>query len=100
MNTQPATGDAKKGLHALRFGDGKSAWAIRLSNAPAVVDLTQAKSQSVSNNLSLQVSSNNGNLMAFASQVWFMSADSVALQVRWPSVYEALLQELSSASAS
>jgi hypothetical protein len=99
INTQTVTRGAKNGLRALRFGEGKGAWAIRVSSAPAVVDLTQATSRKVSNNLPLQVSSDHGNLMAFASQVWFMSADSVALQVRWPSVFEALLQELSGASA-
>jgi hypothetical protein len=98
-STQMATGNAKNGLRALRFGEGKGAWAIRVSSAPAVVDLTQATSRAMSNNLPLQVSSNNGALMPFASQVWFMSPDSVALQVRWPSVFEGLLQELSGASA-
>lgn len=93
------TASAKKGLRALRFGEGKGAWAIRVSSAPGVVDLTKATSRPVSNNLPLQVSSNNGNLMAFASQVWFMSAESSALQVQWPSVFDALLQELSGASA-
>jgi hypothetical protein len=98
-NTQTATRSAKNTLRALRFGEGKGGWAIRVSSAPAVVDLTTATLREVSNQLPLQISSNNGNLMAFASQVWFMSADSVALQVRWPSVFDALLQELSGASA-
>jgi hypothetical protein len=94
-----AVPQAKGILRALRFGEGASAWAIRVSQAPSVFDPNQVTAQPVSNRLPLAVSSANGNLMQHAEQIWLLRADSVALQVRWKEVHAALLQELSGAGA-
>ncbi len=90
---------AKGSLRALRFNEGASVWAIRVSQAPSVFDPNTAKAQPVSTRLPLAVSSVNGNLMQHAEQAWLLDKDSVALQVRWPAIREMLLQELSGAGA-
>jgi chemotaxis signal transduction protein len=89
----------KGGLHALRFGEGAGVWAIRVSQAPSVFDPNRNAAEPFSNNLPLQVSSSNGRLMAHLEQLWRLSTDSFALQVRWNNVHAALLQELSGAGA-
>jgi hypothetical protein len=45
------------------------------------------------------VSSINGQLMAHAEQAWMIEKNQVALQVRWPRIYDVLLQELSGGGA-
>jgi CheW-like domain len=92
-------GGTKGGLRALRFNDGARAWAIRVSQAPSVFDPNAATMQPISTRLPLAVSSVNGNLMPHAECAWWLDRHSVALQVRWPEVYEVLLQELSGAGA-
>lgn len=90
---------AKEALRALRFGEGASAWAIRLSQAPSIFDPTRSAAQPVSSRLPLAVSSVNGRLMEHAEQAWSLGQNKVALQVRWQKVYAELLQELSGAGA-
>ncbi len=90
----PATRSASA-LRALRFGEGEQAWAIRLSQAPAVLDLNDARHQPLSNDLPLRVSAINGALVHHAAQAWFLPGGAVALQIKWPQVAKALQNELS-----
>lgn len=81
-------------LRALRMGDGASAWAIRVTEAPAVVSLAPDQSRAISSTLPLAVSSVNGHLMPHASAAWLLPANVIALQVRWAALAEVLRQEL------
>ena len=81
-------------LRALRMGDGASAWAIRVTEAPAVVSLAQDQSRPVSSTLPLAVSSVNGHLMPHASAAWLLPDNMIALQIRWAALAEVLRQEL------
>ena len=81
-------------LRALRMGDGASAWAIRVAEAPAVVSLAQDQSRPVSSTLPLAVSSVNGHLMPHASAAWLLPDNMIALQIRWAALAEVLRQEL------
>lgn len=94
------TGAAAKQLRALQFGDGINAWAIRVSEAPAVVSLATHQAQSITNRLPLQVSANNGRLMQHAQAAWTLGDKVPAIEVRWRSLAEALRQELSGMSSS
>lgn len=86
-------------LHALRMNDGADAWAIRLSHSPSVVDLRDAQEKDVDFNLPLGVSAANGGLMSYATQAWFLADKTVALQLRWESLAQAIRKELSGISA-
>lgn len=95
-----ATGAAAaKQLRALQFGDGANAWAIRVSEAPAVVALAAHQAQSITNRLPLQVSANNGRLMQHAQAAWTLGDRVPAIEVRWGSLVQALRQELSGISS-
>lgn len=95
-----ATGAAAtRQLRALQFGDGASAWAIRVSEAPAVVSLAAHQAQSITNRLPLQVSANNGRLMQHAHAAWTLGDKVPAIEVRWSSLAEVLRQELSGISS-
>lgn len=85
-------------LRALRMGDGASAWAIRVTEAPAVVSLAQEQSRAISSTLPLSVSSVNGHLMPHAAAAWLLPADVIALQVRWAALASVLRQELAGIS--
>ena len=85
-------------LRALQFGDGANAWAIRVSQAPAVVALAAQQMQSISNKLPLQVSANNGRLMQYAEAAWALGDKAPAIEVRWSVLAQALRQELSGIS--
>lgn len=86
-------------LHALRFGEGTDAWAIRMSQSPSVFDPNRHAAMPFSNRLPLHVSAVHGGLMVHAEQIWQLAPGSMALQVRWKNVHAALLQDLSGASA-
>jgi CheW-like domain len=90
---------AAKQLRALQFGDGANAWAIRLSEAPAVVALAAHQAQSITNRLPLQVSANNGRLMQHAQSAWLLGDKAPAIEVRWSALAEVLRQELSGVSS-
>jgi chemotaxis signal transduction protein len=95
-----ATGAATaKQLRALQFGDGSNAWAIRVSEAPAVVALAAHQSQPITNRLPLQVSANNGRLMQHAQSAWALGDKTPAIEVRWSALAEVLRQELSGISS-
>jgi CheW-like domain len=81
-------------LRALRMGDGPNAWAIRVSQAPSVVSLSQDQSRAISSRLPLAVSSVSGHLMPHASVAWFLPENVIALQIRWTALAEILRQEL------
>ena len=81
-------------LRALRMGDGANAWAIRVTEAPAVVSLTQDQSRAISPALPLSVSSINGHVMPHASAAWLLPDNVIALQVRWAALAAVLRQEL------
>ncbi len=85
-------------LRALRMGDGASAWAIRVTEAPAVISLAQNQSRAISSTLPLAVSSVNGHLMPHAMAAWFLAGDVVALQIRWAALADVLRQELAGIS--
>ena len=89
-----------KQLRALQFGDGTNTWAIRVSEAPAVVTLTAHQAQSITNRLPLQVSANNGRLMQHAHAAWALGDKVPAIEVHWSALAEALRQELSGISSS
>ena len=92
-------GSAKQ-LRALQFGDGASAWAIRVSEAPAVVALADHQVLSITNRLPLQVSANNGRLMQHAQAAWALGDKAPAIEVDWSALAQALRQELSGISLS
>ena len=95
-----ATGAAAaKQLRALQFGDGANAWAIRVSEAPAVVALAAHQAQSITNRLPLQVSANNGRLMQHARAAWTLGDKVPAIEVHWSNLAEVLRQELSGMSS-
>ncbi len=95
-----ATGaGAARQLRALQFGDGASAWAIRVSEAPAVVSLAAHQAQSITNRLPLRVSANNGRLMQHAHAAWVLGDKAPAIEVRWSNLAEVLRQELSGISS-
>lgn len=85
-------------LRALRMGDGASAWAIRVTEAPAVISLAQDQSRAISSTLPLSVSSVNGHLMPHASAAWMLAGNLIALQVRWAALADVLRQELAGIS--
>lgn len=87
------------GLRALRMGDGTHAWAIRVTQAPAVIALEAGQSRAISNNLPLSVSAANGRLMPHAAFAWFLPDHAIALQVQWSQLADALRQELSGLAA-
>lgn len=96
-----ATGAAAaRQLRALQFGEGLNAWAIRVSEAPAVVALEGHQAQSISNRLPLQVSANNGRLMQYAQSAWTLVGKAPAIEVRWSALAAVLRQELSGISSS
>ena len=95
-----AAGVVANQLRALQFGDGANAWAIRVSEAPAVVALTEQQAQSISNRLPLQVSANNGRLMQHARAAWALGDKAPAIEVHWSALAEVLRQELSGISSS
>ena len=86
-------------LRALRMGDGTGAWAIRVTQAPAVIALEAGQSRAISNHLPLGVSAINGRLMLHAASAWFLADHAIALQVKWPQVADAMRQELSGLAA-
>ena len=90
---------AARQLRALQFGDGANAWAIRVSEAPAVVSLAAHQAQSITNRLPLQVSANNGRLMQHAHAAWALGDKAPAIEVRWSALAEVLRQELSGISS-
>ena len=90
---------APQQLRALQFGDGANAWAIRVSEAPAVVALAAQQVQSITNRLPLQVSANNGRLMQHAHAAWALGEKVPAIEVRWSALAEVLRQELSGISS-
>jgi chemotaxis signal transduction protein len=91
----PQSGGASIGLlRALRMGDGPDAWAIRVTEAPSVISLSQDQSRAISSALPLAVSSANGHLMPHTSTAWLLPDDVIALQIRWAALAEALRQEL------
>jgi hypothetical protein len=81
-------------LRALRIGDGPSAWAIRVTEPPAVISLTPDQSIAISSTLPLAVSSINGHLMPHAIAAWLLPANVIALEVGWASLADVLRQEL------
>ena len=85
-------------LRALRLGDGANAWAIRVTEAPAVISLGQDQLRAISSTLPLSVSSVNGHLMPHASAAWLLPANVIALQVRWAALANVLRQELAGIS--
>ena len=89
-----------KQMRALQFGDGPDAWAIRVSEAPAVVALAAHQVQSISNRLPLRVSANNGRLMQHAHAAWTLGKKAPAIEVRWDLLAQVLRQELSGISSS
>jgi CheW-like domain len=82
-------------LRALRMGDGADAWAIRVTQAPAVIAVESGQSRAISNQLPLSVSATNGRLMPHAAFAWFLAEAAIALQVHWSQVADAIRQELS-----
>jgi chemotaxis signal transduction protein len=83
-------------LRALRLRDGADAWAFRVTQAPSVVNLNTAQqSQAITAHLPLSVSASYGQLMPHAVRLWTLADGSWALQIRWPTVVEALRQDLS-----
>jgi hypothetical protein len=86
---------ASSGLRALRMGDSTGAWAIRVTQAPAVVSLEPGQSRAISNHLPLGVSDTNGRLMPHAAMAWLLADHAIALQIHWSQVAEAIRQELS-----
>lgn len=87
-------------LRALRMDDGPGAWAIRVTQAPAVISLEPSQAHTISSNLPLGVSATHGRLMPHASVAWVLADQGIALQVRWSLVADALRQELSGISSS
>ena len=85
-------------LRALRMGDGASAWAIRVTEAPSVISLSPGQSRVISPALPLTVSSVNGHLMPHASAAWLLAGNVIALQIRWAALAEVLRQELAGIS--
>ena len=85
-------------LRALRFGMGANAWAIRVSEAPAVVALAASQATGISNRLPLSVSATNGRLMAHAETAWTLADNVAAIEVRWAELAQALRQELAGLS--
>ena len=98
QNRQPWLSQAGN-LRALRMGDGPTAWAIRVTEAPAVISLEPSQSHAISNNLPLGVSAVNGRLMPHSVAAWVLADHAIALQIRWSLVADALQQELSGISA-
>ena len=90
----PSRAPSSEPLRALRMGDGPNAWAIRVSQAPSVVSLSQDQSRAISPRLPLTVSSVNGHLMPHASVAWLLPDNMIALQIRWTDLAEILRQEL------
>ena len=96
--TGPAAAPAQARSHrhnALRLADGTDSWAIRLTQAPVVVDLATARRESVSDHLPLRVSATFGAVMPFATHACTLGDGTVALQLDWPALALALRQELS-----
>lgn len=87
------TGGAK--LSALRMADGTNAWAVRVSQAPLVVDLHESDAQPMTHGLPLAVSAAHGRLMNHAAHIWHPRGGALALQIRWGAVADSLRQELS-----
>ena len=98
QNRQPWLSQAGS-LRALRMGDGPTAWAIRVTEAPAVISLEPSQSHAISSNLPLGVSAVNGRLMPHSVAAWVLADHVIALQIRWSLVADALRQELSGISA-
>lgn len=86
--------------HALRLADGAQSWAIRLTKAPVVVDLAGIPREPVSNALPLRVSAAFGGVMPYATHACMLGDETVALQLDWPALAQALRQELSGMAAS
>ena len=82
-------------LRALRMGEGTSAWAIRVTRAPAVISLEPSQAHPISSHLPLGVSATHGRLMPHAASAWVLADQGIALQVRWSQVADAVRQELS-----
>lgn len=96
--TAEAAGPAQARINrhnALRLADGTDSWAIRLTQAPVVVDLATVRREPVCDDLPLRVSATFGAVMPFATHACTLGDHSVALQVDWPALARALRQELS-----
>lgn len=81
-------------LKALRLREGVDAWALRLTQAPVVVNLAEAQPLAVDTALPLSVPATYGQLMPHAVRAWELPGQGLALQVRWSDVALALRQEL------
>ena len=81
------------------MGEGTSAWAIRVTQAPAVIALEPSQSHPISNHLPLGVSDVNARLMPHAFLAWLLADHSIALQIKWSQVADAVRHELSGLSA-
>lgn len=102
VQTDPAEGmyvgknQSATRLRALVFGDGNHAWAIRVAQAPAMVDLQLDAARKITLDLPLAVSSMHGRLMNFAGQAWPIDKVLTALQPNWNALAQAIRLELSS----
>jgi hypothetical protein len=96
--TAEAAGPAQVRINrhnALRLADGTDSWAIRLTQAPVVVDLASVRREPVCDDLPLRVSATFGAVMPFATHACTLGDGTVALQMDWPALALALRQELS-----
>lgn len=94
--TGVAAAPARSNRHnALRLADGTDSWAIRLTQAPVVVDLATVRREPVCDDLPLRVSATFGGVMPFATHACTMGDHTVALQLDWAALAQALRQELS-----
>lgn len=80
--------------NALRFADGKDSWAIRLEQAPTVLDLAGAKREPVTAQPHAGISAAYGGLLAHATELVHVDGGAV-LRVDWPRLASHLKQELS-----
>lgn len=83
-------------LRALVFAQASQTWAIRVSQAPAMVDLQLDAARQITLDLPLAISSMHGRLMSFAGLAWPVDKVLTALQPNWNALAQAIRLELSS----
>lgn len=82
-------------LSALRLDDGVNSWAIRLVQAPNVLDVADARREPAGLSLPLALSARYAKLMDHAIEVLHLQAGDTALRIDWPGLSARLRQELS-----
>ena len=80
---------------ALRLADAADSWAIRVSQAPSVLDVATVRQEQVTNHLPLRVSATYGALMPYATAAVHLDDARIALRIDWTRLALHLKQELS-----